>query len=156
MNNIWDYIDGTLDPDEAKALKEQIQNDPALKAEWEERVRLNQALADIEPDQPSMRFAQNIMDKLPDLYGRREIKPLVSKYGLWAFWATFGLSLVGFIVILVEAGVKNPAASRVQSMTKALLSLPLEFMMILAAVSLGFVLLYLLDQQFKKRLAIEK
>lgn len=149
MTNIWDYIDGTLGEKEAAALKEQIETNPVLKAEWQERLRLHHALTKMESDQPSMRFAQNVMDKLPELYQKVLIKPLISKNGIRFFWMLFTSCLVG----LTFSGISGSAAvpTTIQETMDRFFDLPIQLYIVLASITLGFVFFYFLDRFLRKK-----
>ncbi|MEO5673095.1 MAG: hypothetical protein ABIQ74_00475 [Chitinophagales bacterium] len=61
---LWDFIDGTCTTDEKYAIERSLQSDPTIKALYAEFIYINQNLKVAEPDEPSMRFTQNVMDKI--------------------------------------------------------------------------------------------
>lgn len=151
MDHIWEYIDGQLPPEEAAALKKQIEQDPDLQAAWRARYQLDRALAQMEPEQPSMRFAKNVMEKLPDLYGSLRPKPLVPKVAVRAFWACFSLALAGLALASNSLYGTSRVAPLLNQASTWSQSVPFQIWAIVAAVCTAFVFFYFLDKQLNKR-----
>lgn len=159
MNHIellWKYIDGECSPDEALEAERLLAENPELKREWAQRARLHQELQQQELEQPSMRFARNVMERLPELYRKLDIRPLISP-----FWRKALAGLAGVFVLAYFALVFNvietagPAEGgqipEVQAFVDTLTGLPMQAMSILLALSFGYILLAFLDRQLKKR-----
>ena len=62
---IWDYLDGTCTPEERIMVDQKLANDPAFHQLFLQSQALHKNLQQIEVETPSMRFSQNVMDKLP-------------------------------------------------------------------------------------------
>jgi anti-sigma factor RsiW len=72
MNNfteeqLWNYIDSSCSEEEKQQIEQALPDNEELRLALAERMALHQALQKIEAEEPSMRFAQNIMDKLPNI-----------------------------------------------------------------------------------------
>jgi len=73
---IWRYLDGDLDDREKSVVQHRIKNDEAFREAFMKRELLQKSLQATEPEMPSMRFTQNVMEKLPQLY-RYTVRPLL-------------------------------------------------------------------------------
>ena len=79
---LWKYIDGQCTPEEVSRVERLLAEDAGFKREWAQRHKLHQHLRLEELEQPSMRFARNVMDRLPNLYRKLDIRPLISSTGI--------------------------------------------------------------------------
>ena len=73
---LWEFIDGTCSAEEKISIEKLLQADPAVKQLYEEFLSLSGNLKSMEMDEPSMRFAQNVMDRIAF---EPAPKPLVTK-----------------------------------------------------------------------------
>ncbi len=73
---LWEFIDGSCSADEELAIEKLLQADPAIKQLYEEFLSLSQNLRTMELDEPSMRFTQNVLDRIAV---EPAPKPLVTK-----------------------------------------------------------------------------
>lgn len=96
---IWDYLDGKASPEERNWVETQIETDDAFREQFQRCQVLQQNLQLLEPEVPSMRFSQNIMDKLPAV-SSLATGPLVSTRWMRLF---FGGAL-GIIVLITGGG----------------------------------------------------
>ena len=154
-DKFWDLLDGELSAEEQAALEQQIQADEAALSAQAERQLLHQELHKIEAEQPSMRFAKNIMERLPNLYRRLTIQPLVSPATLRIIIGSFSLFVLGYVMIAIlvvrnlpksESAV-HPIASTFYSVFSSTSSNTISM---LFGLSFGFILLLALDQWLKK------
>ncbi len=154
---LWKYIDGNCTPEEALQLEQRLAQDPALKAEWQQRLQLNSALRKLPLEQPSMRFAVNIMDRLPSLFGVRKInvKPLVSPRWLTAFWTAMG-TVFCVVVASVTGGDASGVASSipgekiVEQWSALFQRLPYTYLLAGAAVVFGLLALHAIERRIEK------
>jgi len=65
---IWKYLDGDCAPEEKEMVQQLLANDAGFVEEMNLAKELQQALTTLEPEEPSMRFAANVAEKLPALY----------------------------------------------------------------------------------------
>ncbi|NUN99664.1 MAG: hypothetical protein HUU01_03505 [Saprospiraceae bacterium] len=153
---LWKYIDGQCLPEEARQLEQRMAQDADLKAAWELRIRLNQSLRQLPLEQPSLRFALNVMDRLPAMVKKINIAPLVSTRWLKSFTATMA-TIVCAALALVSGGEPasmsshSPSFSKITDHFSAIFErLPYNYLMVGAAVAFGFILLEAIERRFAK------
>jgi hypothetical protein len=95
---LWDYIDGTCDEEEKTFIEQLIATNLEWKAKYKELLDVHQLMGNLELDQPSMRFTQNVMEEI----GKYQIAPAAQSYinkkvirGIGSF---FLLSIIGFLI----------------------------------------------------------
>lgn len=91
----WEQLDGDALPEERAAMERALQNDEEAQREYALRRKLHEELQELEPEQPSLRFTQNLMERLPKLYQRVQIGPLIGKGWQRAYVAVFTLCVLG-------------------------------------------------------------
>ena len=159
MNNeelLWKYIDGECSPEEAARVKRLMEENLSLKKEWAQRLKLHQELQQQEAEQPSMRFTRNVMDRLPELYRKLNISPLISPFWRKALSGVAGIFLLAYFALAFNVIETAPPGSapqypEVDTFVNTLTGLPMQVMSIVLALSLGFVLLSFADRKLKKR-----
>ena len=102
------FAEGKCTPDEEATIERLLTTDPALQAELEVVLEIQSALVGLEPDAPSMRFTQNVMEGLPaNLYPPlAEQEPLVRPVWKKIFW--LALTAVGAGVFFLPRGQMSP------------------------------------------------
>jgi len=98
---LWDYIDGNLDANQAKIIQEKIDNDADINLQYEELLSLNLAFQELDLEEPSMSFTRNVMDSV-----KLEPAPIALKtkvntniiYGIGGFFVASILALVGYVL----------------------------------------------------------
>jgi len=162
---LWQYIDGTCSEDERQAVEKALAEDAELQKAFQAAQQVDKLLAESELEEPSMRFTQNVMDKLPQLYSRFVKEPLLQKR--WWKWTVGTVSFLFVAVTLLIFSVNNalipelPMArttqSFIQDSTAAVLSQTSSiFWTLLLSASLSIVLLFWMDKYFKKQLSNKK
>ncbi|MCY7410193.1 MAG: hypothetical protein LH473_07960 [Chitinophagales bacterium] len=73
---LWEFIDGTCNADEKKAMEKLLQADPAINLLHQEFLSISKSLKSMELEEPSLRFTQNVMDRVAL---EPSPKPLVTK-----------------------------------------------------------------------------
>lgn len=153
---MWDHLDGAASAEERAALEQALQNDEQLQREWSLRHKLNEGLSNLEAEQPSLRFTQNLMERLPKLYQLIQIKPLIGKNWIRAYLAVFLLSVFGMLGFGFNIlGSYTPSFSF--NWVSSVLSIDLEasfpFRMAVILMSLSTAVLYLiwLDKRLGNR-----
>lgn len=150
---LWKYIDGQCTPEEAQQLEQRMEQDASLKAAWELRVRLNTSLRQLPLEQPSLRFAMNVMDLLPALVRKIQIEPLVSPRWLKTFWTAMA-TIVCTVIALVSGSApesmasSSPIAKVVDHWTAIFEHLPYNYLVACAAVALGLLALAAIERRF--------
>lgn len=151
---IWRFIDGDCDEAEKATITKRLEEDPTFRQVLEESQLLDRAFADLELEQPSMRFTTNVMENLPELYQQLPTLQLLGPGWIKAFWTSLTFLLVGTIGL----GVFSPdATSSTSRDTSGWLGEMLQFAelpflsyksaVILFAVSSCSVFLMWLDRQ---------
>ncbi len=152
---LWKYIDGQCTPEEALLLEQRMEQDEALKEAWALRVRLNTSLRQLPLEQPSMRFAVNVMDRLPALVRKIKFEPLVSPRWLQVFGASAATLVCAVIALVSGSGSVNmsstsPIAKAAGRWTALFDGLPYHYLFAGAAIALGLLALYAIEQRFSK------
>lgn len=62
---LWRYVDGLSSAAERQQVEDAVAADAGLAAELKEIKSIDQSFGAISPDQPSLRFSKNILEKLP-------------------------------------------------------------------------------------------
>jgi len=94
---LWEYIDGTLDEAANKAIEEKIASDPEIKAQYEDLLKLNSVLGTLDLDEPSMSFIRNVMESVAAEPAPVALKTKVNSGIIYAIGAFFVLSLLGIL-----------------------------------------------------------
>lgn len=152
---IWSYLDGTATAAEREAVEKRLVEDNAFRAAFLERKHLHAALQEQEAEQPSLRFAKNVMDKLPALY-QRTVEPLVRPFWIKAFAAGLGVFLLlyfGGVIYSVERGLvsgEGPAARVGNQVSSLIDNLPSQALYIVLALSVSYLFLVFLDRKLQR------
>jgi anti-sigma factor RsiW len=157
---LWNYIDGSCTEEERQQIEQALPENEALRLALAERLALHQALQKIEAEEPSMRFAANIMDKLQNI--RMTVPQLVSprvRRGFLLTMSTLSVAIVVLVFNLPESTSSSgaettPYVSQWVEWTTTLVNSPIT--MIVACLGLSFLLLTFLDGYLKKRLVLKK
>jgi len=105
---LWDYIDGNLDVQQALTIKGKINSDEDVKLLYEELLKTNLALSSLELDEPSMSFTRNVMESIVTAPAPITLKTKVNIhiiYGISGFFIVLILALIGFALSGLD--VKN-------------------------------------------------
>ena len=154
---LWKYLDGDCSTEEQQLIKQKLEEDNNFREEWLERKMLHESFQAMETEAPSMRFAANVMDNLPQLYQRATLPPLVRP-----FWTrAFTYSIIASTVILLIISILSPTGAgegssrwllpEVKQIGDLFNVIPNEAFVLIASVSMGAVLLLWVDQMLKRR-----
>lgn len=94
---LWEYIDGTLNEAASKAIEEKIAADPEIKAQYEDLLKLNSVLGALDLDEPSMSFTRNVMESIAVEPLPIALKTKVNSSIIYAIGGFFVLSLAGIL-----------------------------------------------------------
>jgi len=98
---LWDYIDGHCSGTEKLAVQELIVTDRGWQVRYEQLTRLHEELLQHqETEQPSMRFAKNVMENIAISAIARPAKAYVNKWVVRSIAAFF---IIGLIVLVVTS-----------------------------------------------------
>ena len=96
---IWGYIDGSSSKEEVAFVEQMIATDATWRAKYSELKEINQLLkADMELEQPSMRFTMNVMDQLQGLQPAPATKKYINKTIIHSIGLFFIVTIVGFLI----------------------------------------------------------
>lgn len=96
---IWGYIDGSSSKEEVSFVEQMIAADAIWRAKYSELKEINQLLkADMELEQPSMRFSINVMDQLQGLQPAPATKQYINKTIIRSIAVFFIITIVGFLI----------------------------------------------------------
>jgi hypothetical protein len=102
---LWDYIDGNANASEKAEISRLLYTNPEWKAKYDELVELQQLIHSSELEQPSMRFAQNVMEEISKLYIAPATKTYINKkiiYGIGGFFITMIVGLLVYSIAQVN------------------------------------------------------
>src|SRR5688572_12319063 len=95
---LWDYIDGTCNAEEKTFIGQLIATNAAWKAKYKELLEVNQLMGDIDLEEPSMRFTQNVMEEIGKLQIAPAAQSYINKRVIWGIGTFFLLSILGFLI----------------------------------------------------------
>ncbi len=154
IHKIWQYLDNDITSSERAQVQKRATDDAAFHAELETRQRLHHALQQIEAEQPSMRFAVNVMDKLPQLYKKIVVQPLVNPLWVRGFFyllAALGLVYTGAVVQYVQSTEGTSSLPGVEFLSGLLTAIPSQLWVMMATLCASYLAFVWLDRQLKKR-----
>lgn len=93
---IWKLLDSEATEAEQQQAAKRQSEEPDFALEVAMRKQLHQSLQQQEAEQPSMRFAANVLDRLPQLY-QRTIKPLIKPIWVKGFLYTMSALVLAYI-----------------------------------------------------------
>ena len=97
---LWDYIDGNLDANQAKVIQEKIDNDADINLQYEGLLSLNLAFQELDLEEPSMSFTRNVIDSVKLEPAPISLKTKVNTniiYGIGGFFVALILALIGYV-----------------------------------------------------------
>jgi hypothetical protein len=98
---LWEYIDGLSSDEDKASINRLLHSDPEWKLKYDELVELNRILNTSELEQPSMRFAQNVMEEIVKQHIAPATKTYINKkiiYGIGGFLLTMLLGLIIYFI----------------------------------------------------------
>jgi len=102
---LWEYIDGLSTEEDKDSINRLLHSDPEWKLKYNELVELNRILNSAELEQPSMRFAQNVMEEIVKQHISPATKTYINKriiYGIGGFLITMLLGLIVYFVAQLQ------------------------------------------------------
>ncbi len=156
---IWRYLDGDLDDREKSVVQDRIKNDEAFREAFMERELLQKSLQATEPEMPSMRFPQHVMEKLPQLY-RYAVRPLLPKVlvrGFALVMAMFAISMLVLPFLHPDGGSATaplPLLENSRRLSNAIVNVPNQWYLFVAVLSLSYLALLALDRYLRKRFGL--
>jgi hypothetical protein len=102
---LWEYIDGLSTEEEKASINRLLHSDPEWKLKYNELVELNRILSISDLEQPSMRFAQNVMEEIAKQHIAPATKTYINKkiiYGIGGFLLTMLLGLIVYFIASLQ------------------------------------------------------
>lgn len=153
---IWQYLDGQLEAGDRARVEKALETDPAFKELYLQSELLHRQLGAVEAEAPSMRFAQNVMDKLPAVQ-ELATGPLVSVKWLRSFYgstATLLILLVGSTLTFFPASTTSdvPTADRLADTIQSVFNyIPNNLLLMTGIVLVSLLALLSLDRWLQNR-----
>ncbi len=161
--SLWNYIDGACSEEEKREIEQAMKHDLELRKAVAERMALHQDLQKIEAEEPSMRFATNIMEKLPKIKFKLSISPLIPpkvKRGFLFIMLGLFIAILGIVFSLPEQQLSNdhtaadPYVNQWVHWSTTLMNSPVFIMV--ACIGFSFVAFYYLDKMLEKRFMADR
>ena len=151
----WEQLDGDASPEERAELEKALKSDEQAQREYALRRKLHEELQGLEPEQPSLRFTQNLMERLPKLYQRIQIGPLIGRGWKQVYLAIFTLcvlGLFGFGINLLGSYTPSFSFNWVSEYLSVDLEASFSFRLALIVMSLSTAVLFLmwLDRRLRE------
>jgi hypothetical protein len=98
---LWNYIDGSVNESEQEFVEELLRTNSEWRQKYAELMEMHQVMQDdVDLEQPSMRFTQNVMEEISRLYITPATRNYINKNvirGIGLFFITTIVGLVGYI-----------------------------------------------------------
>lgn len=104
---LWKFIDGTCSAGEKIAIEKLLQSDPAVRALHQEFLSISKSLKSMELDEPSLRFTQNVMDRIALEPAPKALKTKVDKRIINGIGGFFIITLISLIAIMFSQLSRN-------------------------------------------------
>lgn len=96
---LWSYIDGSATASEKMFVEKMLATDDEWKAKYKEQLELHQLLLnETELEQPSMRFAKNVMDGIAGMEPKAATRTYINKYIIRSIAAFFIITIGGLLI----------------------------------------------------------
>ena len=94
---LWDYIDGSISPEERTSIDRFIASNEVWKAKYRELLLVNELLQSSELSAPSMRFTKNVMEEIGRLHIAPATRTYINKRIIWGIGIFFITLIIAFI-----------------------------------------------------------
>jgi len=95
---LWDYIDGLSSADEKSAIEKLIESNLEWKHKYHELLEAHQLMQSTELDEPSMRFAKNVMEEIAKYHVAPATRSYINKKIIGGIGGFFIVMIVGFLI----------------------------------------------------------
>ena len=158
---IWKDIEAQTTTEEKQYIQFQLDQDPYFRDTYQQNQQLHQALNDLDPYQPSMRFVKNIMEQLPSLAAPLNITPIVPpqflRNILLGLLALFALLLIAIgEPYMGSTAVAQPNLKVTLQVVHFFNNVPKDVYLAMASVAIATLLFLSLDQMVLPRLKSAK
>src|ERR1044072_6412854 len=96
---LWEYIDGICSAEDRLFIDELIATNQDWKTKYQELLELQNLLSNqLQLDEPSMRFTQNIMEAISKHHIAPAAKTYINKRIIWGIFSFFICTIIGFLI----------------------------------------------------------
>lgn len=114
-SKIWEYIDNTCSLDERKQIQQNIESENEWKEIFENISKIHNELQKLTPEEPSLRFTQNVMDEVIQLKPYSIYSFYMNKYflrGISLFFIIAISTLLIYSLTLVQWKLDSSSTSK--------------------------------------------
>ena len=114
-SKIWEYIDNTCSLDERKQIQQNIESENEWKEIFENVYKIHNELQKLTPEEPSLRFTQNVMDEVIQLKPYSIYSFYMNKYflrGISLFFIIAISTLLIYSLTLVQWKLDSSSTSK--------------------------------------------
>ena len=97
-DRLWDYIDGVISNAERSTIEKLLEADQEWRQKYGELVEAHKLMQSAELEQPSMRFAKNVMEEIARYQIAPATKSYINKRIIWGLAAFFITMVVGLLI----------------------------------------------------------
>lgn len=95
---LWDYIDGYSSNEEKSVIEELIESNSEWRNKYKELVEVHQLMNSTELEEPSLRFAKNVMEGIAKYQIAPATKTYINKKIIWGIGGFFIAMIIGFLI----------------------------------------------------------
>lgn len=102
---LWDFIDGTSNPNEIMEIKRLLESNPAWQKAYAAMIFMNNSFMETTLEEPSMRFSKNVMEEISKHKIAPSTKSYVNKkiiYGIAGFFLTLIAGLLAYLFTQID------------------------------------------------------
>lgn len=97
-DRLWDYIDGVSSIEEKSTIEKLLEADMEWRQKYHELLDAHKLMQLAELEQPSMRFAKNVMEEIARYQIAPATKTYINKKIIWGIGGFFITMVVGFLI----------------------------------------------------------
>jgi len=95
---LWDYIDGSGSANEKSVIEKLIESNLEWKQKYHELLEAHQLMQSTELDEPSMRFAKNVMEEIAKYQVAPATRTYINEKIIWSIGGFFIIMIIGFLI----------------------------------------------------------
>ena len=95
---LWDYIDGLSSTNEKSAIERLVETNLEWRNKYHELLEAHQLMQSADLEQPSMRFAKNVMEEIGKHHVAPATRNYINKKIIWSIGGFFLIMIIGFLI----------------------------------------------------------
>ncbi len=95
---LWEYLDGRCAAEEKSAVEKLLVSSQEWKNKYHELLEIQQLVKSTELEQPSLRFAKNVMEEIAKYQIAPATKNYINKKIIWGIAGFFFILIIGFLI----------------------------------------------------------